>query len=265
MTWLMLTTLLFPGGIEPKLVLTHYDALKSRSDELTMGDMAAAIARDFLGKPYKAKTLEKEGEESLVVNVSVFDCFTFIETTLALTCAIKNQMAFEDALRNIRYRNGVIEGYSSRLHYTVDWAYNNQKTGLIKDVTQTIGGVPWRKTIHFMTTHRHLYSGLTDDKAFHSLQNLEKAINSRQHYYLPKDRVAHNEHLMQEGDLIACTTAVEGLDVSHVGMAVRVGQRIHLLHASESAGKVVISDKPLSDYIAAHKNQTGVMVFRLKD
>jgi hypothetical protein len=39
---------------------------------------------------------------------------------------------------------------------------------------------------------------------------------------------------------------------------------VYLLHASSDAGRVLISEKPLAEYLAGNKSQTGIMVARLR-
>ena len=43
--------------------------------------------------------------------------------------------SFADNLQKIRYRDGVIDGYTSRLHYTSDWIENGVRQGFLEDVT----------------------------------------------------------------------------------------------------------------------------------
>ncbi len=63
--------------------------------------------------------------------------------------------------------------------------------------------------------------------------------------------------MAENGDLIAITTDIKGLDVMHVGLAVRLGSRIHLLHASEAEKRVVISDVTLHQYLSRTKDDDG--------
>jgi len=49
---------------------------------------------------------------------------------------------------------------------------------------------------------------------------------------------------IEEGDIIDFATNIDGLDVTHTGIAIEKNKKIHLLHAS-SSGSVVISKKPL--------------------
>jgi hypothetical protein len=71
------------------------------------------------------------------------------------------------------------------------------------------------------------------------------------------------EEQIRDGDLIAMTTNTEGLDVQHVGFAVRVKNRIHLLHASSKEGKVVLSKKTLYRHLMQSKVRSGIMVARI--
>jgi hypothetical protein len=51
--------------------------------------------------------------------------------------------------------------------------------------------------------------------------------------------------------------------VSHMGIAARRDGELHLLHASEQAGKVVISPQTLVDYLHLSPHRTGIMAARL--
>ena len=128
------------------------------------GQFILRIGRFFLGTPYGTGTLETEGAERLVVNLRELDCFTFVENVVVLALVSKSrQKSFEvfcRLLRKTRYRQGRLQGYASRLHYFSDWIHDNEKKGIIKDVTAEIGGRPWRKTVNFMTTHPDLYPAL---------------------------------------------------------------------------------------------------------
>lgn len=65
------------------------------------------------------------------------------------------------------------------------------------------------------------------------------------------------------GDIVAFTSTVDNLDVSHMGIiTVRNGEP-YVIHASSSAGKVVLSDVPLDKFVKRNRNFTGVRVFRL--
>ena len=52
-------------------------------------------------------------------------------------------------LETIRYRNGVLDGYPSRLHYFTDWIRNNEQKGLVRDITSELGGTEHKKVYQF--------------------------------------------------------------------------------------------------------------------
>jgi len=232
----------------------------------TQGDTIVAIGKTFLETPYVAKTLEIGKTESLVINLQGLDCTTFVENVMAFGLIQKNKTftfdAFTDALLKIRYRDGVLNGYGSRLHYFTEWIRNNEKKGLVKNITAELGGQEISKPINFMTTHRNLYPFLKDDANFKVIQEAEEKLNSEVFCNLPQDQVAANERLIASGDIIALTTNINGLDVTHTGIATREADgRIHLLHASTS-GEVTVTQMPLSDYLKTVKGNIGIMIVR---
>ena len=96
------------------------------------------IARQFLGVPYVGATLEKPGEERLVVNLRQLDCTTFVETVCALVMTRRSgSVSFADYcehLRNLRYRDGHC-AVLSRLHYFSWWTADKVKRGFMTPVS----------------------------------------------------------------------------------------------------------------------------------
>lgn len=232
-----------------------------------LGDSITAIGTSFLDIPYVEKTLEIGDTETIVVNLRELDCTTFVENVLAFGLTLKQDEAtFEDFtnnLKTIRYRNGKLDGYPSRLHYFTEWIRNNEKKGLVKDITSELGGTELNKPINFMGTHRSLYPFLTDDENFSAIQEVEKELAKETICYLPKDQIEGKENLILSGDIIALTTSIKGLDVTHTGIAIHQPDgRLHLLHASSKNGEVEISELPLADYLKNIKSNIGIIVAR---
>jgi hypothetical protein len=263
------------------------------------GQLTLEIGKFFLGAPYVAGTLETKKAEHLVVNLREFDCVTFAENVVALVCLVEARWSptgrrvtlikgpcgatsrrrdqdcslllpggrsfesFQRLLQKIRYRRGRLQGYSSRLHYFSEWIYDNQKKGILKDVTRKIGGRPFRKTINFMTTHPDLYPPLENMVSLRRMRLIERTIRRRPLFFIPKKDLERFEDRICDGDLIGVTTNIEGLDVQHVGLAARVKNRIHLLHASSGEGRVVLSQNTLYRYLMQSRSRSGIMVARL--
>jgi hypothetical protein len=240
---------------------------EKKVSERDPGQRVLEIGKFFLGAPYRGGLLETEGAEHLVINLREFDCVTFVETVIALAGCVnlrQNSLeAFRRRLRRIRYREGRLQGYPSRLHYFCDWIYDNNRKGILRDVTAEIGGRPWKKALSFMTTHPGLYPPLRSAANLRSMKAIERKISRRSLSFIPKKALRRLEHRIREGDLIAVTTNAKGLDVQHVGFAARVKNRIHLLNASSAEGKVVLSEQTLHRYLMQGKTRSGIMVARV--
>lgn len=232
----------------------------------TPNQLTDEIGQWFLKTEYVEKTLEIPGPEQLVINLQGVDCTTYLESVVALarlTKSGKNSVeAFENELENIRYRHGKNEGYPSRLHYFSDWIAQNEAKGILTDITQEIGGVPYPNVPTFMTENPQFYPQLSDQKNVEELKKVEAELAKKSFYYIPKDQIQSLESKIQSGDMIAITTSIKNLDMVHVGFAFKKNGRIHLMHASSKNKEVEISAMPLSDYLAANKSQSGIMVGR---
>jgi hypothetical protein len=239
----------------------------SADDNLSYGDLIIEIGRLFINLPYKEGTLEGPGKEKLIVNVSGFDCTTFVETVLALAkCAAAGKPSLSEFRKNlklIRYRQGKVDGYSSRLHYFTDWLRDNEKKKTLKDVSCQFYPVAQRKKINYMTLNRASYSALKNEGEFRKILIIEKNISRKVFHIISKDKVNHQKTKMMNGDIIAFATKDEGLDVAHVGFAIWQGKNLHLLHASRKEGALVISKKTLVAYLKSSKKFTGIIIARV--
>ena len=231
-------------------------------DQLTL-----KIGKFFLGAPYVDGSLETNTPEHLIVNLREYDCVTFVENVVAMVRLVRSREksleTFQKLLQKIRYRQGRLEGYSSRLHYFSDWIHDNQKKGVVRDVTAEIGGRPFRKNLTFMSTHPNLYPSLKIDANLRRMKSLERTISRRSLFFIPKKVLRRLEDRICNGDLVAITTNREGLDVQHVGFAARARNRIYLLHASSVEGEVVISQNTLYRFLMQSKTRSGIIVARV--
>jgi len=241
--------------------------MKARKyNEPFYGDLIVEIGCLFINKPYHSDTLEDYGKEKLIINVSTFDCTTFVETVLALArCAVSGKISqneFRKNLKLIRYRQGKIRGYASRLHYFIDWLRDNEKKGLLIDISKNAGGKLQNKKINFMTTHKELYPALKNKAQLSKMSRIEKSISRKTFYVIGKNKLESQKEKIQNGDIVAFASNEEGLDIAHVGFAIRNGKSLRLLHASQKEGKVVISKKTLVDYLKSNKKFNGIIVAR---
>ncbi len=229
-------------------------------------ELVAEAGSRFLGTPYVAGTLEGDREQ-LTINTDGMDCTTFVETALALAMTIDaNRTSWRDyinSLEQIRYRGGHINGYPSRLHYVSDWIIDNSHRGVMKDVTDRVGNARSQvKTLEYMSHHRSSYPALADSANYEGIKNVEMGYRSHKYYYINSTSLPTTN--LREGDVVALTTNVKGLDVSHMGIIKMVNGVPHLMHASSKKGVVTVDDLSLADYMK--RNHTpGIRVFRLAE
>ncbi|MBM6991893.1 MAG: DUF1460 domain-containing protein [Prevotella sp.] len=231
------------------------------------------FARQLRGLPYVAKTLEKNHDERLVVNLRQLDCTTYTETVLALTLCMKQKKATFDNfchnLQQLRYKDGIV-AYPNRLHYFTSWIEENKKKGLVDCIEEPRGVFTATQIVHanYMTTHVKLYPMLVKHRDWIPLiRNMEKEISGRQYKYIPKSRLNDSALLRQtihDGDVIVILTSKRGLDTSHIGIAVWHADGLHLLNASQLRHQVVEEPKTFYQYMREHPTHTGIRVVRLR-
>ena len=231
------------------------------------------FAKQMLGVPYVAGTLDGNTSERLVVHTDSLDCTTFVETVLALCIADKRGErcfeGFKKTLTQIRYRDGVLDGYASRLHYFSDWIRNNEQMGFVKECTsETPCAKPQELWLDFMSTHPDSYLPMKQDTSLvKEIASLEKEWRGISVNYIPKDKLnlSSEELKIKNGDILAITTNIKGLDVVHVGFAFWRAGKLHLLHASSIARKVIEDPQSLYDYSKNKKAHTGVRAIRIDE
>jgi hypothetical protein len=225
------------------------------------------VSRYFLKTPYVASTLEIPGEEQLVINLGQMDCTTYVEYVVALSIAIKqgnlNFSNFAHNLACLRYREGNIQGYPSRLHYFSEWLHHKADKGLLTLISDTLGSDPFVLSLNFMSKNPKLYPQLANPDYVKSMQIIEESISLFAMKYIPKQMIQGLENDILDGDIIAFTTNIAGLDVTHTGFALHLNGRLHLIHASTRSMQVEITPVPLSDYLKPMNRVTGILAARV--
>ena len=222
------------------------------------------FAKKMLGVPYVAGTLDGNEEEQLVVRIDALDCTTFVETVLAFCIADKRGErdfeGFKKALTDVRYRDGILNGYTSRLHYFSDWIRNNEQMGFVKECTsETACSQPKELWLDFMTTHVDSYLPMKKDpELVKEMAAHEKNWQGTVVSYIPKENLnlSSDELKIKDGDVLAMVTNIKGLDIVHVGFAFWKEGKLHLLHASSSAKKVI--EDPQTQYESSGKTKAHI-------
>lgn len=229
-------------------------------------------AKSLIGAQYVAHTLEVNGaDEQLVINCDEVDCTTFVEYVLAMSlCPTQgrdmSENDFANNLTQIRYRNGKVDGYTSRLHYISEWIDNGVGNGLIEDVTAQNSAATTKLNIYYMSKNAAKYEQLASSaKNVAEIKKVEKAYTGKSVKWLPASAVEENgPSYIHDGDIIAIMTNTPGLDVTHMGIATYVNGKLCLMHASSTKGKVVVEENSLKSMLNSHNNWTGIRVLRMK-
>jgi hypothetical protein len=214
--------------------------LKSQAGEANLTKRIEAFSERFLDCPYVTNSLvgNVEVPERLTIKLDGFDCVTYMETVLALALSEAAEQ-FTEKLIRMRYKNGAVE-WQERNHYMVDWWRNNERQGLLRNLTRGAEAVEKKRELN-------LIKGLPAEH-----------ISFR---VFPKKKIAHIEKLIKTGDFVCFATTKKNLDVFHTGILLRRDGKILLRHASRTAKKVI--DQNLRDFIKNNR-MSGLVLLRPK-
>jgi hypothetical protein len=242
---------------------------------LPIGERTATVGGALVGTRYKSYTLEIDNRvEAPSVNFTGMDCWTFYEIALGfarmLDEAAENWTP-ERLLHYIeldRYRGGQCTGeYLSRLHYLEDWLADNDRRGLVEDLTRSLGGVSVPHSAREMTVAWRHYRYLASNRSLLGpLRQMEARVSSRPLYQIPKSRVAAIAGKLRSGDIIGIVSrdGRQLFSTSHVGLALHAADgSLHFMHASSprNYGRVVV-DSTLSSYLNRYRTDSGILVAR---
>jgi hypothetical protein len=239
---------------------------------LPLGERTVAVGLALLGTPYRSFTLEIDDRvEAPSVNLVGVDCWTYFELALGFARMLEvKESGYTplDLLAMIeldRYRGGQCNGrFTSRLHFLEDWMYDNERRGLVKNLTRSLGGVPMRgRYLDEMSVHWRSSRYMRSNPALVSeIRQIEDRVASRTIYHIPKYRIPSIESAIQNGDVICISgSGPEGF-TEHVGLAYRDSSGVlRFMHASKDERRVIV-DVPLHSYLYRYRKFAGIMVVR---
>lgn len=212
--------------------------LEKARDSYELSQRLDQISAKFLGSAYQEGSLGGGVglTEEFRIDLKVFDCVTLIEVVLALALA-RSLDDFIEKTRRIRYADGRIDWFH-RNHYMVDWARNNEQSGLVRNVTS---------------------APFTAEKT--CTLNLIEGLEARtvKFIYFPSEQLTAAADLMQHGDIIFFVSTRQDLDVFHTGFVFERGGRIVLRHATRRAGLVI--DQDLDEFFSQNQ-MAGTVLLR---
>ncbi len=216
----------------------------------------------MLHRPYVAGVLNEQGaDQTCTIDTLRLDCWTFTEYCLAYALAT-TETDFAEKVKQLRYRNGQINGYGSRLHYFTEWAKQAEQNTWLVDITQELGGIRDKRQVNYMSKHPTLYPLMKTETDRNAIRQAEHFVSNTRRSYVPKAVVDQIADKIKTGDIIGIVTSTPGLDVAHQGIAVKRNGKIHLMHASTEKRKVVVTTETLGRYLMRHKKHQGIVVLR---
>ncbi len=243
---------------------------------LPIGERTVRVGLALAGTPYAGYTLEIDNRiEAPSVDFVGLDCWTFYEVSLGfarMLHAKPGPYAPEDLLRMVeldRYRHGQCTGqYLSRIHFLEELFYDNEKRGLLTNITRRLDGAERmdHRDIREMTVMWRHYRYLRNNPALlPQMARIQEYVSDLPVYHIPKQRVPYIEQDLRDGDIIAITSRDTGGYTSHVGLAYRDPRGVlRFLHASSKQGRVLVDDR-LSVYLASKHDDAGIVVVRPSD
>lgn len=193
-------------------------ALFSLNREKGFADRVVRISGLFRDRRYAENPLGggPECRELFRVSFDEFDCVTYVETVLALSCS-KTPARFFRELRHLRYKGGKVD-WLRRNHFMTSWLRRNAARRALADLTRGHHSILKTRVLSAVP-------GLPPEPVTFRL--------------FPKRRYAKVRSLIRTGDIMMFVSTKKYLDVFHMGMLIRDGDQLLLRHATRSAGKVV--------------------------
>lgn len=216
------------------------------ASEQQQGERISQISAAFLGTPYLADTLvgSSDTPEMLVINFRGVDCFTLLDYVQALSRS-HDSASFEANLIRTRYIGGQVS-YLKRRHFFTDWFAENPRNA--NDVTRSLSP----KTV---TVLKQLNRQADGTEWVPGLGVIPRRIT-----YIPSLAITVQVlNQIRTGDFVGIYATAQGLDVSHVGIAVRHDGRLWFRNASSLAATRKVVDTPFREYM---RSKPGIIVLR---
>jgi hypothetical protein len=245
-----------------------YDGVGPPLTHETFGAYLARTALFQRGAGYESVQAPAVPEE-LRVELSRFECVTFIESSLAVArCGFRGESTpacFERELVASRYRGGALSDYASRLHYFDDWIDDNETRKRIQNLTPALGGEPLPRRYFHITSRVLPRADVSPDELAiltREVAATESRLSRTPHLVLSRERVPRVLDRLQDGDLVAFVRERSGLLVHHAGFVYRVRGKPRLLHASSYHQRVVLTPDDVASYLLRRPERRGILVAR---
>ncbi|MEK7704292.1 MAG: N-acetylmuramoyl-L-alanine amidase-like domain-containing protein [Myxococcota bacterium] len=255
--------------VDGALLEAWVSAVGPRRSEESFGNLVVRLAKVQLGRPYLV-TKELDGPEWVHADLATFHCVSLVESSVAMARCLwqghADASCFLGEIERLRYRDGHLVGFPSRLHYFSDWLENNAVRGNIELLTRALGGRPRRQPFFFMTEHEATYAQMVHPEVRAAVREGEVRLSNEDHVVLEREQLASVTPALQDGDIVAVVGDKPGILVSHTGLIAKGADGVaRLLHASSYHHQVLLTSADIAQYVLRRADRRGLMVARPKE
>jgi hypothetical protein len=230
------------------------------------GELVLRAARAQVGKPY-VRPPETGQAESLLIDLDGFECVSLVDAALAVARCLwmdsADQACFEREMLGLRYRDGRIEDFSSRLHYYSEWLAEQDAHGRIELLSEQLGGQHTPFTFDYMSQRAQRYPAMQDPEIAARIAAVEQRLSAEDRVWLDREAIAPIHDQLQNGDIVAIVGNRPGIFIRHVGIVdIAPDGRPRLLHASSLLERVAVSKGSVSSYVLWNDRRLGAVFAR---
>lgn len=218
-------------------------------------ELCAAIAAKFVGTPY-AEVTKEDTLGVAELRFDAFDQFSFVNSVAALARTATSPGVLlprdiENALEKMSFRHGEADGFPTRMLYGGDWAIDNKARKNVRELTEDYSDQFKTKSLTWVTRHRQEYPALADSATYERQRMLEMGFRTMKIPHMKRESTEWKEISpeLRDGDLIMLLTNNPDKDIYDMGYLVKRADGMHLIHASETARKVVEEPETIGRFI----------------
>ena len=246
------------------------------NNDIVFSDLVSEIANFLVGTPCEVGLLDVYPEQ-LRVFLYKTDRLQYIEECLAISLVLKqfginfNEAVDEESfyeclcnkIKDLRYRDGVINCFTDRIYYISEWLEQAEKMGSLVELTPKYGHEYVQNFTYLSDNLIYLPQVGKEPKAWESVKAIEKTLMAKNPYYLIDSEKIDLEFMdsLINGDIIAICSDRKGEDISNIGF-VHTDQDGKKQFIFASTKEKVVTKKDLSSVVSGAK---GIRLFRLID
>lgn len=258
--------LIIESGTPALLHQIQANAAKQSIRFRSPGDIVAWSALQSINQPYVGGLLDKTTPEYLYISLSKTDCMLFVEEVIAISRLLHEQRLtltnLTQEIRKLRYHGKI--SYCNRNHYFKDWAAENIKKGIIRDIGIRLSGQYYNYPAHAISTYLEEHQDNANYSQLSCIKKREQDINTQEKIgFIPLNKLSQKLQYIHSGDIIGIVRTPKGRAdaIHHLAIAYIFHGQVAMIDASSDKHKVIL-EPSLMQYLAKFKDSQGIVLFR---